>query len=189
LLAAGASVRLGKPKQLLLYKGKTLLRHGLEVAIETGANPIIVVLGANAHLLMEETTTENTGIVINHSWQEGMGSSIRCGLHRLLELAPGAEAVTFLVCDQPFVSAKLLDDLVKKYRETGKPVIASRYKNSLGTPALFDKTIFASLLALKGGSGAKGIIEENPELVEFVNFPLGNIDIDTESDYEALIRQ
>jgi molybdenum cofactor cytidylyltransferase len=187
LLAAGASARLGKPKQLLLYNGKTLLKHGVQVAVETGTNPIIAVLGANADRLIREVENEAVQVVINSGWNEGMASSIRCGLQKLLAIAPGVEAVICMVCDQPFVTVKLLADLVAKYEETRKPVIASSYENSMGTPALFDKTIFASLLALKGDTGAKRMMKENPDWVDIVNFPLGNIDIDTDLDYEALI--
>ncbi|MEP7109657.1 MAG: nucleotidyltransferase family protein [Ferruginibacter sp.] len=189
LLAAGESARLGKPKQLLLYKGKCLLHHGVQVAIDTGTNPVIAVLGANADLVKEEIEVDKeVHIVVNKDWKEGMASSIRCGLEKLQEIAPGADAVIFMVCDQPFVTAKLLEDLVSKYQETGKPVIASKYENnSLGTPALFDKTIFAALMALKGDAGAKRIIKENPDWVNVVNFPLGNIDIDTDKDYEKLM--
>jgi len=188
LLAAGASSRLGKPKQLLLYKGKTLLQQGVQVAIDSGEKPIVAVLGANAELLMKQLDTEAIVLAINEKWAEGIAASIRCGLQKLFEIAPAVNAVIIMVCDQPFVTAKLLNDLVAKYLETGSPIIASKYENGLGTPALFDKTIFASLLLLKGDAGAKRIMNENPERVSVVNFPLGNIDIDTEEDYGALTR-
>lgn len=187
LLAAGASSRLGKPKQLLLYNGKSLLHHGMQVAVDTDINPIIVVLGANADLLMQEVEDKAAVVVVNKEWNEGIAASIRCGLVKLLEVVPGLEAAILMVCDQPFVTLQLLKDLVAKYQASGKPIIASSYENSVGTPALFDKTIFAVLLALKGDAGAKKIIKENPDWVSVVPFPLGNIDIDTEEDYKALL--
>jgi len=188
LLAGGASSRLGRPKQSLLYNGKTLLQHGVEVAMNAGENPIIItVLGANAELLLEQVNNEGIYFIINEKWAEGIASSIRCGLQKLLEIEPEVKAVIMMVCDQPFVTAKLLNDLVAKYLETGSPIIASKYGNSLGTPALFDKTIFASLLLLKGDAGAKRIMNENPDRVSVVNFPLGNIDIDTQTDYNKLL--
>jgi molybdenum cofactor cytidylyltransferase len=188
LLAAGGSSRLGKPKQLLLYNGKTLLQYGIESAIDTGTKPIIVVLGANADQLIRDINDKEVQVVVNKIWYEGMASSIRCGLQKLLEITPAVEAVIFMVCDQPFVTANLLENLVAKYKDARKPVIASSYKNGIGTPALFDKTIFAALLALKGDTGAKRIMKENPDWVDIVNFPLGNIDIDTDFDYDALLR-
>lgn len=187
LLAAGASSRLGKPKQLLLYKGKTLLQHSIQVAIDTGANPIVMVLGANAAILMKQVKNEKIQVAINQQWKEGMAASIRCGLEKLLEIAPGVKAAIIMVCDQPFVTAELLTGLAAKYLETGKPIIASRYEKNMGTPAVFDKTIFAALMALKGDTGAKRIMQENPDWVGAVDFPMGSIDIDTEQDYFQLL--
>lgn len=186
LLAAGASSRLGKPKQLLLYEGKTLLQHGIQIALATGSECIIAVLGANMDFLTKETANQSIDVVLNNEWNEGMASSIRCGVNHLLAKAPHVAAAIIMVCDQPYVTTTLLKDLVTKYQETGKPIIASSYKNNQGTPALFDKTIFASLLDLKGDVGAKGIMKANPDLVALVNFPLGYIDIDTEEDYNGL---
>jgi len=186
LLAAGASSRLGRPKQLLVYEGKTLLQHGIQVAIDTGIKSIIVVLGANVDFLIKETANQPIEVILNGQWAEGMAASIRCGIQHLIETAPEVNAAIIMVCDQPYVTTKLLHDLVLKYQETGKPIIASSYKNNQGTPALFDKTIFASLLALKGDVGAKRIMKANPDLVALVNFPLGEIDIDTEEDYKGL---
>ena len=188
LLAAGQSARLGKPKQLLNYKGKTLLAHSLQIAIETQLQPIVTVLGANLDTLKQSIEPTNTNIVINQEWSEGMASSIRCGIEELLKIAPSIAGVIILVCDQPYVTAKLLTDLVEKHEDSSKPIIASRYNNNIGTPALFDKTIFALLLSLKGDSGAKKIMKSNPDWVETVNFPFGEIDIDTSLDYELLMK-
>lgn len=186
LLAAGASVRLGKPKQLLEYGGKPLLQHGLQVAIDSGLSPVIVVLGANADSIKTEISNKDITLIINDSWSEGMASSIRCGIEKLMGIAPDTTAAIIMVCDQPFVSSKLLIKLIKKHQETGLPVIASRYENNNGTPALFDKAIFASLLKLKGDTGAKKIMKESPDWVGFVDFPKGIVDIDTEEDYNRL---
>ena len=188
LLAAGQSARLGKPKQLLNYKGKTLLEHSLQVAIETQLQPIITVLGANADLLKKSIDHFNTKVVINQQWSEGMASSIRCGMEELIKITPTIAGVIIMVCDQPYVTAKLLIDLVEKYKYSLKPIIASSYKNNIGTPALFDKTIFALLFSLKGDSGAKKIMKSNPDWVETVNFLFGEIDIDTTGDYDLLIK-
>lgn len=162
--------------------------QGLQVAIATGIKPVIAVLGSNSDLLKKELDGKGAEVIINKDWKEGMASSIRCGLQKLLEISPKVDAAILMVCDQPFVTAKLLDGLVEKYQNTGKPIIASSYANSMGTPALFDKTIFSSLLKLKGDTGAKKIMKKNPDQVAVVDFPLGNIDIDTEEDYRSLPR-
>ncbi|MEO6721001.1 MAG: nucleotidyltransferase family protein, partial [Ferruginibacter sp.] len=162
ILAAGASTRLGEAKQLLLYKGKSLLRHAIDLAVETGAKPVVTVLGANADQLIKEATQAGNIVLVNNEWKEGMASSIRNGLKELLKINPDVQAVILIVCDQPFVTKELLQKLVKKYESSDKPMVACSYDNSIGTPALFDRTIFASLLELEGDSGAKKILKASP---------------------------
>jgi len=186
ILAAGASSRLGRPKQLLAWQGKSMLRYISEEAGEAVNGPVVVVLGENADQLVPETDVAATQ-VINEEWKEGIGSSIRCGLSALLEMSPSADAVIFMVCDQPFVTTALLKDLVATHAKTHKPIVASQYANTLGTPALFDKAIFPELINLQGDTGAKAIIHQYIELVETIAFPLGHIDIDTAADYESLL--
>ena len=188
MLAAGASSRLGKPKQLLCYKGTTLLKHAVQLAVEAALNPIVVVLGSNAGLLGKEIEDSKAIIVINEAWEEGMASSIRTGLQKMLEMEPAINTVIIMVCDQPYVTVKLLQDLIAKHIETGKQIIASNYKNNLGTPALFHKSIFSELMQLRGDTGAKKILKNHPEWVAAIDFPMGEIDIDTENDYKALLQ-
>ena len=188
LLAAGASSRLGKPKQLLPYEGTTLLKHAVQLAVDAALKPIVIVVGANANILNIEIEESQANIVMNETWQEGMASSIRTGLQKMLELEPTINSVIMMVCDQPFVTVQLLQDLMAKHIETGKPIIASNYKNNLGTPALFDATIFSELMQLKGDTGAKKILNNHPEWVAAIDFPMGEIDIDTEEDYKKLLQ-
>lgn len=186
ILAAGSSSRMGRPKQLLPYMGKSLLSHSVDIANDADANPVIVVLGADAALLEKEIDEKKVHIVVNKEWQEGMASSIRCGLNTLLHIAPSSGAAILMVCDQPFVSAPLLNELISKQKNTGKQIVASQYQNTVGPPALFDKIIFPELMELKGDAGARKIVERHSNDTTTVLFTPGNIDIDTEADYKAL---
>ncbi len=188
LLAAGSSTRLGKPKQLLAYNGKSLLRHSIEVAAGAGIQALITVLGGNADLLIPEIDSNNTLVVINKNWKDGMATSISTGLSALLEKYPVMENSIFMTCDQPFVNASLLNDLIITHQQTGKPIVASSYDGILGVPVLFNKTFFAKLLQLQGDTGAKKIIQQHITEVATVEFPKGKIDIDTMEDYENLLR-
>ena len=89
-----------------------------------------------------------------------------------------------MVCDQPFVSSSLLNELIATQKNTGKPIVTSQYENAIGPPALFHKTIFPELMELKGDAGARKIIEQRSNDVATVLFKKGNIDIDTEADYQ-----
>ena len=187
VLAAGASIRLGKPKQLLEYKGKSLLRHVLNIAKDVNGQSIIAVLGANSDLISKEIPDDkNIYRIINADWSEGISSSIRSGLNALQQIAPSSDAALFIVCDQPFITTSLLNSIIVAQKKTGKFIVACSYENTIGTPVLFHKALFPELMALKGDSGAKKIIMKYPDLLATIPFPQGNIDIDTGADYMAL---
>jgi molybdenum cofactor cytidylyltransferase len=186
ILAAGASTRMGTPKQLLAYRGCTLIRHMAEVAIASYCKPIAVVLGANAERIKPEISQLPIKIVENQQWEEGMSTSIRVGLEALLAMNPNLDAVAIALCDQPLVSSPTLERIVEAYHLTGKPIIASEYSGTLGVPALFNRTLFSELMTLKSTEGAKKLIKKHIHEVFSVPFSEGAIDIDTPKDYEQL---
>ena len=189
ILAAGISSRLGSPKQLLEFDGKTLLQHAIDTALATGCPKVMVVLGARADMLKPELANQPIQVLENKNWQEGMASSIRYALKNITKAGFQPESIIFMVCDQPFVTSSLLMSLVEKGVETGMPIIASGYDDKAGTPALFHKSMFPQLMDLKGDKGARALIAAQPEKVAIVPFPKGVTDIDTVADYELLKRQ
>ena len=186
ILAAGRSARLGSPKQLLSYRGKTLLQHSIDTALESQASPVIVVLGSGKETIEKELEQKQIIILENTAWESGMASSISCGINNLNTIAPDSEAAILMVCDQPYVSATLLNDLINKHLKSRQSIIASSYENTLGTPALFHKSLFSELSALEGESGAKSLIKKYSQQTGFVSFDLGSIDIDTRENYSNL---
>jgi molybdenum cofactor cytidylyltransferase len=187
ILAAGASTRLGRPKQLLPWQGKTLLQHAVDTALAITTQPVVVT-GANADQLVAGLNNNQVQVVFNPEWEQGIASSIRCGLEALLNRTPTPDQVIFMVCDQPFVTAELLLELINERQNTHKPIVASAYGGTLGIPALFEKSLFPQLLDLQGDTGAKKLIMEHPEDVAAVEFPQGNIDVDTVEEYENLVK-
>lgn len=186
ILAAGASTRMGTPKQLLPFQGRSLLRHTADVAIASQCYPIIVVLGAHAERIKPEVDCLALHIVENKRWAEGMGTSIQAGIAQLSALSQNIEAVVIVLCDQPFVSSQLIDQIVEAYRSTHKAIVASEYAGIPGVPALFSHTLFAELMKLDASVGAKHIIQKHSHNVYRVPFSKGAIDIDTPKDYEHL---
>lgn len=184
VLAAGASTRMGTPKQLLLYRGRSFVRHITEVAIASLCHPIVVVLGANAERIKPEINQFPIQIIENKQWAEGMNTSIRVGIEALNTVNQNIEAVVIALCDQPFISSHTLDQIVEAYHLTGKPIVASEYAGTLGVPALFSRTIFSELMTLKSTKGAKQLIKKHVHELSRVPFPEGAIDIDTPEDYE-----
>jgi len=145
ILAAGESSRLGQPKQLIQFQSKTLVRRVVDAASEAGCQPILVVLGSETDTeLVQGISSElkNTGATIigNPNWKGGIGTSIRTGVQHLIEIAPGVEATVLLACDQPFVDRAVIEGLITLHHETRKPIVAARYADTLGVPALFDRS-------------------------------------------------
>lgn len=185
ILAAGASRRLGRPKQQLLFHEQTLLDRIIVTATSLKAGPVLVVLRNDEDVEIPIGTIA----VMNHQWQEGMASSIHCGMEQLQTDFPSIETVIIAVCDQPYVSVDLFKEMIKKYEQTKHPVIACAYADTAGTPVLFHQSLFPELLQLSGDKGARQLLNKNRHRIGLVNFPLGNIDIDTEEDYARLIKQ
>jgi molybdenum cofactor cytidylyltransferase len=188
ILAAGRSSRLGHPKQLLPYKEHNLLQHTIGIASSSGARPIIVVLGANKELIAEKIKKQQITIIENGNWESGIASSIKAGLHKLQEISPEADGLILMVCDQPFVNAELVENLISRQQETNKAIAACSYQDTLGTPALFHKSLFDELLSLEGDIGAKKLIAKHKDLLCSVYFADGGIDIDTPEDYKNLAK-
>jgi molybdenum cofactor cytidylyltransferase len=185
ILAAGASTRMGQPKQLLIFRGKALLRYVVEIAIASSCQPIVVVLGANDAAIRPVLQSLPIHLVHNSHWSEGMGSSIRCGIQHLSSYPNPIDAAILTVCDQPFISASLLNQLIQVYRSSQSQVIASAYSGTLGVPALFDRRLFPELLTLDSAQGAKSIISRHGAIG--IDFPKGSLDLDTPEDYAQLL--
>jgi len=186
VLAAGGSTRFGKPKQFALFQGETFIKRIVAAAIEARCAPVVVVTGEHSTQIDLELSGLTVSIAVNPHWQSGLGSSIGVGVRHAINLAPDVDAAVLLTCDQPFVNAAVLTQLIQLCVTSGKPIIASAYAETIGIPAVFDRSCFPDLLRLKEDSGAKKIILARPYDVMSFDFPAGQIDIDTAADYEKL---
>jgi molybdenum cofactor cytidylyltransferase len=185
VLAAGNSSRMGMPKQLLEFRGKPLLRHAVEVALEADVGPVIVVLGAREQELRTTLQGMNVVITVNHRWEEGMGRSIQAGLTAIPDERISGAVLT--LADQPFVTSRFLQVLVKRHRESGAAIVASRYSGTVGVPAFFTRAAFEDLKSLPPDQGCKGIIfrHSNDALLE--DCPAAAVDIDTPEDFNRAV--
>lgn len=186
LLAAGESSRLGQPKQLISFKGKSLLQHTVDVAMQTTCNPKVLVLGSSAADMRKSVNTNQFTVCLNERWKDGMSSSIQAGLEQALKSNPGIDGVLFLVSDQPFVH----DGLLRKILDTfnGKDqIVACSYKDAVGVPALIGSDYFDELMNLNGDRGAKVLMNKYQNKVKLVSFEKGWMDIDTQKQYQELL--
>lgn len=188
ILAAGNSSRLGQPKQLLQFNGKSLIRNVTEAALSLHAQSVVIVTGANEDAVSSELRNIKVHFAYNPDWQEGMGSSIRAGLSKLLSLNPSTDFIILAVSDQPFVTSDIFQKLVDQGNATNNAIVACSYQNVTGTPVLFKKKHFDSLLNLVGTAGAKKLLKQFESDVSVVPFLKGHVDIDTQEDYNRLLK-
>lgn len=186
VLAAGASQRLGQPKQLVEFEGETLLNRTIRMAREAGADPVLVVLGARFAEICATLPLEDVVLAFNDEWQSGMASSIRAGLRALTACDPQAEAVLLLTCDQPRLTVDHLRGLFAASAQHPGRIAASRYRGTRGTPAIFPRALFPPLSNLHGDRGARSLLlHPSCDVVE-IDFPGGEVDIDTPADLHSL---
>ncbi|MET1057572.1 MAG: nucleotidyltransferase family protein [Pedobacter sp.] len=186
ILAAGSSSRLGQPKQLLSYQHKSLLARTIEAAKSTRDGIVVVILGEKHAAIAKDVEPSGVRVVYNEGWEEGMSSSIRAGLSALTAHTE-LDGVILTVCDQPFLTASVLNALLDAAESSGKSIVASAYGDTLGTPVFFSKQHFEDLLALKGAEGARMLIKKYETQVASLPFEKGEVDIDTLEDYQKLI--
>ena len=185
ILAAGPSSRLGRPKQLVEVDGRSLIERALDAANGAGYEPVLIVIGANHRQIVARIQKSGAEIVRNVDWKQGLGSSIRAGIEQLLKEYPQTSAVLLTVCDQPLVRAQHLRRLINFRRETGRPIVCSRYAKTVGVPAIFGREFFGELMQL-GEHGAKQLLLSHPDQSAQITLPEAELDIDEEADLERL---
>lgn len=184
-MAAGASSRLGQPKQLLELNGQPLLQHAVDAAEGAGLSEVLVVLG---HRFEEVAAAlrlgPGTAAVVNQDYALGQATSLRAGLRAA---HPGSDAALVILGDQPALTSRVLRTVADVYRQTGAPVVQASYDGCPGHPVLFDRRVWADLETIEGDRGARELLRQHPEWVTQVELG-GEVpaDLDTWQDYERM---
>lgn len=183
ILAAGASSRMGEPKQLLLWKKKTFIEHVVETAIEAKLSPIIVVLGAHAEKIIPILEKYNIKIVINHDWKAGLSTSIKTGI---IHYSPINDGTVVLLADQPQIPFSLIKSLIDKKATSNAWIIYPERNGKRGNPILLSKEVFPHVNNLKGDQGMRQILKKFKK--DSINWQDDSIffDVDQKEDFETL---
>jgi molybdenum cofactor cytidylyltransferase len=187
--AAGASRRLGSPKQLLKWGDSTLISHAIETAEELDQNQIVVVLGAYYDKIKPEINNRSVQIRKNKDWENGLGSSIAVGVEYLSKNGKTCDAILVFLPDQPLINPLYLKMMIEKFRVGENQIIATAYGNGkYGVPALFDKYYFEKLSKLTDDRGAQELIKQSAKFVTSTDINPLIADIDTEEDYNKIYK-
>lgn len=187
ILAAGASRRLGQPKQLVLLNGETLLERAVRLANEAGTAPVLAVLGAYRETICASIQFKHATLIVNDDWTDGISTSIHAGLRALDGETVRVSGALIMSCDQPRLTSEYLRNLIAAFAANNKTaIIASSYAGGQGIPAIFPRAVFQDLRALRGDRGARTLLGDPPCRVLTLPFEGGNIDIDLPSDLDQL---
>lgn len=186
LLAAGASRRMGRAKQLLPVRGVPLVRHAALAALAAPVAPVVVVLGAHADEVRPALAGLALHLVVNPDWAEGLGSSVRTGLAAVLALAPQVDAVMVALADQPGVTPAHLAALLARHRRWPGGIVATEGAGMAGPPVVFGAKWFARLGAVAGDTGARELLRSEAAAVARVALA-GAADLDTPDDYTRFV--
>jgi molybdenum cofactor cytidylyltransferase len=183
VLAAGGAARYGALKQVLLWKGKPLVRHVTQTALEAGLSPVVVVTGAGVGQVAQAIAGLPVRQVHNPDWQGGQSTSVQAGLRAL---PPTSGGVVFLLADQPDIPATLVRALVEAHSQSLAPVIAPLVDGQRGNPVLFDPLAIPDLMKLTGDQGGRQIFSQYP--IQYVSWQDRAVlrDVDVPEDYARL---
>jgi molybdenum cofactor cytidylyltransferase len=189
ILAAGAATRFGQPKQLLRLKEKYLIERVLDAALNSRLSRIVLVLGY-AHqkilqALAKKTQHARLHIEVNPHYKKGQSHSLRIGLTAVKDDFP---AVIFLLGDQPMLNSATINTLLERFWSADNDICVPTYRGRRKNPAMFSRRFYNHLMDIKGDTGARQLIDDNPDRVLTVEMdnPLCFVDIDTRQDFENL---
>ena len=186
ILAAGSSSRFGRIKQLLAFKGTTLLGQVIENARASRLDEVAVVLGHGADQIQKAVRLDGVRVVLNEAHEQGQSTSLQAGLSSVSE---DTEGVMFLLADQPLVGPDLIDALIEGYCRTRALIVLPTYRGRRGNPAVIDRVLFPRFALLAGDVGARVLFEEYAnDIAEIeVKYDSSHFDLDTWEDYQKLL--
>lgn len=186
ILAAGKSSRIGKSKLKLNLGSKKIIEWVLEAAKSSSLKKIYLVIRPDDNELLEIGSKWNVETILNPDFKKGMSSSIKKALIKLSSQKKGINGFLLILGDQPFISAQIIDQLIRSYTKGKKEIIIPYFQGKRGNPVLFDIGWEGEFMGITGDVGGRVLIKSNPDKIKKVKVLDNSIlfDIDKEEDYE-----
>ena len=188
ILAAGESKRMGFPKMLLKFNGKTMIENVIGNVAASDVDNKLVILGDHMELLTDIITKYNVKYCYNDNYKEGMLSSVKCGFKNL---PTDFKAALVFQGDQPLITPAVINSLINAYRSSGKGIVIPVHNNKRGHPLLLDRKYSVEIDRLDAGEGLRSLAYRFPDDVLEVETDNTGIlrDFDTYEDYRKEINQ
>ncbi|WP_144901412.1 nucleotidyltransferase family protein [Halobellus captivus] len=159
LLAAGTSSRFGDRNKLLaMLDGEPIVRHAARTLLESGLDPVVVVVGHEAERVATALDGLGVSFVTNDDYATGQASSVRTGIQTLLEAESPVDAAVLALGDMPFVAPETIETLVDAYVAGVGDALAAAHNGVRGNPVLFDRRFFGGLADISGDVGGREIL-------------------------------
>ena len=184
VLAAGASTRMGRNKMFLELGGESILSRMAKRALDSGLDPVVVVLGHEAERARAELSGLRIVPVINPDYPRGINSSLKAGI---AAVPADCAAIVVLLADMPFVTDRMIALLVERYRESGAPLVVSDYEGVNAPPNLYDRSLLLELGAMEGEGCGKQVVRKHSDEAVAVVWPAAALsDIDRPEDWDRI---
>lgn len=189
ILAAGASSRMGQPKALLMFRGRTFLESVLDASRAVGVKHPIVVLGDDADKILAKNELHGVKVIRNEEITAGPIGSIRAAIHQVIDHP--VDAMLVWPVDMPHVAISTVELLIDRFRSSHRPIVVPVFDGRRGHPVLFGRAVFQELLEVPDGEGAHSVVRADPSRVEEVIVEDSAVveDLNTPEDYQALVRR
>lgn len=189
VLAAGASRRMrGVDKLMQIVDGMPLLRRSVGRALASAAHGVHVILPRDNTARIAALSDLPIVIVPITNNDEGLSASVACGIRSLPNCA---KAAIILPADMPDIAAEHLDLLIARWQRTEEIIRSTTKDGKAGNPVLFPRKYFEALQSLEGDKGARVLLKQLSDQVEYVALPgqVALTDLDTPEDWEAWFRR
>ncbi|NIJ44026.1 molybdenum cofactor cytidylyltransferase [Wenyingzhuangia heitensis] len=187
ILAAGASKRMGTPKQLLSFKTDVLLTHAIKQVLQVSTENVFVVLGANYKSILKKIRSLSVNVIEHKEWEKGIGSSIAFGVSQIQQTNK-YKRVMLLLADQPNIKADDLQQILRHHFNNKNKITVTACYNYTGVPVVFEHYFFKELTLLSSDNGAKSILKKYESIVSDFLIEKEIVDIDTPEDYDKMLK-